>query len=137
MNSAFADPSFWIALLNPKDNLHAKAKSVAASLGPTRIVTTEMVLAELLNDFAARGPALRTASKQLVAQLAQNPKTTVVPQTSEQFHSALAIYAERTDKAWSLTDCASAIVMQAYSIQRALTYDKHFEQMGFRALLRD
>lgn len=40
------------------------------------------------------------------------------------------------DKGWSLTDCASCLIMNADSINEALTHDRHFEQMGFRALLR-
>ena len=46
------------------------------------------------------------------------------------------MFSERLDKEWSLTDCASFLVMQGKGIQDALTHDHHFEQMGFRALLR-
>lgn len=136
MNAVFADTSFWIALLNPRDDLHQKAREVAASLGEARVVTTQMVLVELLNDFASRGPALRNAASVLVRRLAQNRRTIIVPQSGEQFDAAVALYAERRDKNWSLTDCASLLVMKAESIQRALTHDRHFEQMGFEALLR-
>ncbi len=40
------------------------------------------------------------------------------------------------DQEWSLTDCISFIVMQQRGISPALTYDHHFEQAGFEALLR-
>ena len=55
MQSVFADAGYWIALLNPRDNLHAKAREVSISLGEFRIVTSEMVLTEVLNAFASRG----------------------------------------------------------------------------------
>ncbi len=34
------------------------------------------------------------------------------------------------------TDCISFIVMQEHGLTEALTGDKHFEQAGFRALLK-
>lgn len=42
----------------------------------------------------------------------------------------------RLDKAWSLCDAVSLILMERRGITDALTTDHHFEQAGFRALLR-
>jgi predicted nucleic acid-binding protein len=136
LKAVFADTSFWIALLNPKDELHVKARELAMKLADAQVVTTEMVLAELLNDFGRRGRMLRLAAKRLVDELVHNENLTIVPQTSKQFQSALALYGDRADKNWGLTDCASFLVMQAMGLTEALTYDKHFEQVGFQALLR-
>jgi len=41
------------------------------------------------------------------------------------------------DKEWGLTDCISFIVMGDPGLTDALTADEHFEQAGFRALLRE
>jgi uncharacterized protein len=43
---------------------------------------------------------------------------------------------DRPDKAWSLVDCTSFVVMQQLSIQEALTTDQHFEQAEFIRLLK-
>lgn len=43
---------------------------------------------------------------------------------------------ERPDKDWSLIDCMSFVVMEDMAIEEALTTDRHFEQAGFRALLK-
>jgi predicted nucleic acid-binding protein len=59
-----------------------------------------------------------------------------VPQTSLLFRAALQRYRERTDQAWSLTDCASFVVKEERGLRRVLTSDHHFEQAGFEALLR-
>jgi predicted nucleic acid-binding protein len=40
------------------------------------------------------------------------------------------------DKEWSMTDCLSFLVMQQCGLTEALTSDEHFEQAGFKALLR-
>jgi predicted nucleic acid-binding protein len=136
MKGIFADTSYWIALLNPHDELHGRAVAVARSCADDQIVTTEMVLTELLNGFSDRGPRLRLAATKAVNTLRSTPNVTVIPQTSDQFQRALARYEERIDKDWSLTDCASFLIMEAEGIEAALTHDQHFAQAGFQALLR-
>ena len=46
------------------------------------------------------------------------------------------LYRERADKEWPLTDCISFVVMQEHGLAEALTADHHFEQAGFKALLK-
>jgi hypothetical protein len=41
-----------------------------------------------------------------------------------------------TDKNWSLTDCASFLIMEEERLAAALTHDRHFTQAGFQTLLR-
>lgn len=137
MRAVFADSSYWIALLNPGDALHEKATRVSKSLGRIHLMTSEMVLAELLNDSAGRGEAVRRAAVLLVERLRRSPNLSIVPQSSLQFQDALSLYADRGDKAWGLTDCASFRIMDRDGLTRALTHDRHFEQAGFKALLRD
>ena len=135
MRRVFADTSYWIALVNPRDQIHAKAVSVTQQLSPVRILTSEMVLAEVLNSFSDGGP-LRHAVGGMVQKLSSNWDVVIVPQTSEQFETALRRYKQAADKSWSLTDCASFQVMEAEQIQAALTHDQHFAQAGFETLLR-
>jgi predicted nucleic acid-binding protein len=137
MTAIFADTSYWIALLNPQDSLHSKAAKLSIFLRRTRILTSEMVLVELLNDFSGRGPSFRRTAVDLVEDLRRDPQVMIVGQSSPQFQEALALYAERSDKAWSFTDCASIGIMDRDGLTRALTHDHHFEQAGFQALLRD
>lgn len=137
MRTVFADTGYWIALLNPHDELHERARQVSESLGPMCIVTSEMVLVELLNYYAKRGAAKRNAVVDLVRKLHENPNVIVVPQTSIQYKEGLDFYANRLDKSCSHTDCCSFKIMEDRRVREALTYDKHFEQAGFAALLRD
>jgi predicted nucleic acid-binding protein len=136
MKRIFADTSYWIALLNPRDELHARAVAAAQEYADDMIVTSEMVLVEFLNGFSDRGPRLRPAASKAVKTLRSSPNVTVIPQTNDQFERALNRYEERVDKHWSLTDCASFLIMEAEGIEAALTHDQHFAQAGFQALLR-
>ena len=111
MRQVFADTSYWIALVNPRDQIHAKAVSVTQQLSSVRIWTSEMVLAELLNSFSDAVP-LRHAVGGMVQKLRGNQDVIIVPQTSEQFESALQRYKQAADKSWSPTDCASSQVME-------------------------
>lgn len=136
MKRIFADTSYWIALFSPRDELHDRAVAAAQKYFDDTIVTSEMVLVEFLNGFSDRGPRLRPAASKAVKTLQSSPNVTVIPQTSDQFESALGRYEERIDKNWSLTDCASFLIMEAEGIEAALTHDQHFAQAGFQALLR-
>ena len=135
MKLVFADTGYWTALLYPNDNLHGKALAISSTLGKSRILTTEMVLDELLaalSPLPRRAYAIRGAEN-----IQENPNVEVVPQTSIQFREAFNLYKRMADKAWSLTDCASFQIMRARGISEALAHDQHFEQAGFKALLRD
>lgn len=136
MRAVFADTSYWFAFANPRDGLHDLAKAMVGRLGPHRLVTSEMVLAELLNAMCDLGPHLRSNAAGLTGRIIADPAIELVAQTPVLFRRALALYRERADKTWSLTDCASFVIMDERQITEALTHDRHFEQNGYRALLR-
>lgn len=135
MKKVFADACYWIALLNPKDQLHEVARQVSRELGPFRIVTSQMVLAELLNGLSGFGDEKRKVAAQTVKSLENNPNVEIVPQTNLQFQSAVERYATRQDKEWGVTDCASFLLMKEKCMSEALTADHHFKQAGFTILL--
>jgi predicted nucleic acid-binding protein len=137
MTRVFADAGYWIALLNPRDGLHAKASLVSRTLGQVRIVTSEMVLVEVLNAFASNGEVLRRATCALVDRIRSNPNAEIIPMTSNAFRSALERYRNRADKTWGLTDCTSFLIMEQKGITEALSGDRDFQQAGFNALLVD
>ena len=136
MRTLFADSGYYIALLNPRDQWHEKAKTVTAQLGNVRVVTSQMVFVEFLNFMGGRGQQLRESAWSALRDFAENPDVEIVPQSSAQFDSAVDLYNSRPDQRWSLTDCASFLLMESQNIQEALAYDRDFEQAGFVALLR-
>jgi predicted nucleic acid-binding protein len=136
MMELLADTSYWMALVNPRDELHSKARSVSREFASARVITSEMILTELLNGFSEGGPWLRGGAARAVEALRGNPSVRIVPQTTEQFRNAVKLYEQLKDKSWSLTDCASFQIMKEHGIRAALTHDVHFAQAGFEALLR-
>jgi uncharacterized protein len=136
MVRVFADAVYWIALLNGRDALHQKTVEVSNVYQPRQIVTSEMVLAELLNACCDSENPLRPRTANYVSLLRKRSEIAIYPQTSQLFDRAFKRYQERSDKGWSLTDCASFVIMQEHQLTAALTQDRHFVQAGFDPLLR-
>ena len=97
-------------------------------------VTTAWVLAELANSLA-RG-SNRALFLELYRDLSDDHRVTIVPADHDLFAQGVDLYAQRPDKEWSLTDCISFIVMRQYGLSDALTADRHYEQAGFKVLLK-
>lgn len=135
MRTVFADANYWIGLFYPNDELHAAALTASRGLAKTRLVTSEMVLAEVLNGLA-KYHALRKQTAAAVDAIMADPNTEVVPQSALLFRDALALFRQHEDKDWGLTDCSSFVIMRQRGLREALTYDHHFEQAGYVALLR-
>ncbi|MBU6411342.1 MAG: PIN domain-containing protein [Verrucomicrobia bacterium] len=132
MNAVFADTFFYLALLDEGEPAHERA--LAESKISRLIVTTEFILLELGNACAhAEDHADFLA---LVAGMCASPRVKIVSLNSELFNRGLERMRERSDKNWSLTDCISFVVMENEGIHEVLTGDQHFEQAGFKALLK-
>lgn len=133
MNRIFADAHYFFAILNPHDEAHAKATEFGRRhRGP--LATTAWVLTEVADGLAAT--PRRRVFRRLIESLESNKANLIVPANAETFEKGVDFYHARPDKQWSLTDCISFIVMAEEGIGEALTGDHHFEQAGFRALLK-
>ena len=133
MSRVFADTYYYLAILNPNDAGHQEAIEFASTTTDT-ITTTGWVLTELADALAH--PANRQLVVDYIAEMKRRTSTIIVPLDDQLAERGLHLFATRLDKHWSLTDCISFIVMQEAEITDALTADHHFEQAGFRALLK-
>lgn len=133
MRRVFADAWFYIALLDPHDAGHGVACTACADKSMTGFVTTRWVLMEMANMLA--GTKARRQCVAFLRELEAAADTQIVPESEALFHRGLALYEERPDKEWSLTDCVSFLVMSDEGLTEALTGDHHFEQAGFTPLL--
>jgi predicted nucleic acid-binding protein len=132
----FADTFYWVALANPKDAWHSRVLTWEQAHPSARYVTTEEILSEVLNWFAATGPAGRTHACAVVRNILTDASTRVMPQTSADFAAALKLYEARPDKAYSLTDCRSMLVLRDVGVNEVLTNDHHFTQEGLTSLFQ-
>jgi predicted nucleic acid-binding protein len=130
----FADTFYWIALIHPKDAWHGQVVAWEHTHPRARLVTAEEVLVEVLNWFAARGPAGRSLAAAAVRSMRADASIQILPQTTTDFDAALALYEARPDKEYSLTDCRSMVALRALGISEVLTNDHHFTQEGFTIL---
>jgi|ERR1700722_604786 len=133
MSLSFADTCFWVALMNPRDNLHTQA--CALSQKHKKLITTQEVLSEFLNFFCKRGNQLRQTAVLLAKAIQNNPSITVIDQTSSSFRKGMELYEFRLDKQYSFTDCISMETMRKRNISQILTNDHHFSQEGFSILM--
>jgi predicted nucleic acid-binding protein len=133
----FADTSFWIALCSKRDQFHAAAVVWARHCAARKddVVTTEAVLWEWLNAMA--DSTTRATAAEGYRRVHRDPQIVVVAFDGDLITQAVSLYQAREDKDWSLTDCLSFLVMTQRQIDRALTSDHHFQQAGFRNLLRE
>lgn len=134
-NRVFLDSSYLIALAFPRDQLHDAASGYfdQALVQRIRMVTTRAVLVEFANYLAR--PEFRPQVVKAVEDFERDPFVEIVPLSEELFAKAFALFRQRPDKAWGLTDCLSFVVMRERGMSEALTADEHFEQAGFVALL--
>lgn len=136
MTEVFLDTSFAIALSAITDQSHARAVDLATQLekSGTRLVTTQAILLEIGNALSKK--RYRVAATQLLESLVSDPNVEIVPLSDDLYNAAFDLFRNRLDKEWGLIDCVSFVVMQERGIFDALTTDDHFNQAGFRALLR-
>ena len=137
MTAIFADTFYWIAFTNIRDVAHERAKAFTRATPPRLILTTEEVLTEYLNYFAAWGSLFRRTATANIQNMRASRTVRIVPQTTASFRAGLALYHSRPDKGYSLVDCISMQTMRDEGLTEVLTNDRHFEQEGFRALFRD
>ena len=136
MNSArfFLDTAYVLALLNPRDAHHQRAKELLPQLRTAHEVwVTEAVLAEVGNALARSS---RSAAVAFINSCYVTDNVKVISVDRVLFRRAVEFYYAHKDKEWGLTDCISFIVMQDHGLMEAFTTDAHFQQVGFRPLLR-
>jgi predicted nucleic acid-binding protein len=135
-NEVFLDTSFAIALSSVTDQNHVQAVNLANQLEThkTHLVTTQAILLEIGNALSKQ--KYRAAAIQLLESLETDSSVEVIALTNSLYQLAFNLFKQREDKEWGLVDCISFRVMQERGINDALTADTHFQQAGFRALLK-
>ena len=130
----FVDTFYWVALSDPRDQWHARVLAFSQALSDYHLYTVDEVLAEYLTFYSAARPHVRADSVQTVRDILRDPHVTVMPQSHASFLDALAFYASRLDKQYSLTDCVAMQAMRREGLTDVLTNDHHFTQESLHIL---
>lgn len=134
MTSIFVDTLFIVALANPRDQYHKLALSLSQTYERHPLIMTDCVLLEVGNALARR---FKSQAAEIIEEFQNSKEADIVPLTPVLFQKGLDLYKCHQDKSWGLVDCISFVVMEESSIDSALTFDQHFIQAGFRALMRE
>lgn len=129
MNAVFADTSGLLALLNPKDENHARAKGAFGTLRARQasLVSTSFVLVETYALIGRRlGLDALRAFRTDFAPLIE------VVWVDDALHNAgLDLLLDRRRRLLSLVDAISFVTMRQGHVADAFAFDPHFEQEGF------
>ncbi len=124
----FLDASFWIAYREPREPLSPRALEILRRLfdARTRFVTTFPVLCEIQAYFSRHAARRQT----VLRDLWENPVVDFEDITYRDQESAVALLRSHGDKSFSLCDATSFVVMRRLGLRRAVSFDRHFQQIG-------
>ena len=112
MNKVFLDAAYAIALSSVSDKYHQKAEKLAKQIqtDDIKLVTTRAVMLEIGNALAK--VRYRAAAIELLDSIEEDPNIEIIPLSEELYERAIALYRQRQDKEWGITDCISFTVMK-------------------------
>jgi predicted nucleic acid-binding protein len=128
------DTVFVVALINQRDAYHAKAIQLADEYEGKSLLITDVVLLEIGNALARN---FKQQAIQAIDDFLSSSEVELVRLNPSIFEQAYSLYRQYQDKEWGLIDCVSFVVMRDAGVNSALTFDQHFVQAGFQALMRD
>lgn len=131
--SLFVDTSGWAepVLRNTADHERLTRAYQQAMAEQRSLVTTNYVLAEVMAFLTTRARVARSEILALLNSIRVAPQVHVVHVDPSLDAQAWALLEQASDKAWSLVDAASFVVMRRLRLTQALTTDHHFYQAGF------
>ena len=129
----FVDTVFVVALVNCRDQYHHQAADLAKQYEHHPLIVTDAVLIEIGNALSRQ---YRKESVRIIEHFFNSDEVEIVHLTPDLLNHAFCLYKFYEDKTWSLVDCISFVVMREAGITQAFTFDQHFVQAGFQALMR-
>jgi len=125
---SFLDTYALVAWVDTHEPQHTRVAEWFATSVET-LVTTEWILLEFANAMSS--PKRKKSAIPLLDVLRGSARFEIIGYEIPLFHAGNPLFRSRPDKAWSLTDCISFVVMTERGIIEALTADHHFRQAGF------
>lgn len=123
----FVDTGLWVAMVLPKDENHASARSFFDK-NDSLLVTSDYVIDETLTVLQARGAG--HLARNLAEDFFERAVCHIHWVTPQDVLRSSQVFTSHSDKAWSFTDCVSKVVMENLGITQAASFDQHFRQFG-------
>src|SRR5688572_18839454 len=134
MDRLFVDTWGWMTLRDKGERRHQDVAPVFESFQQSNagIYTSDFVLDEAFTLLFRRLPfAAARESMELLMAGVEEGALVLVPISGARFKAAQQLRLRYQDKpAISFTDLTSMVVMQEFEIQKILTEDSHFSQVG-------
>jgi predicted nucleic acid-binding protein len=134
MDRLFIDTWGWLTLRDKGERRHKDIALVFESFQQSNagIYTSDFVLDETFTLFFRRLPfAAARESMELLMAGVEEGSLILVPISATRFNAAQKLRLRYQDKPnLSFTDLTSMVVMQEFEIQKILTEDSHFSQVG-------
>ncbi len=127
----FVDTGAWLALADKDDAHHKKASSIFPSLLKTGkgLITSNLVIAEsyilILKELG------HTAAIDFIERINGSPRIMRICSGPDIEKEAEGILKKYKDQDFSYTDAVSFAIMRHQEINKAFSFDKHFQTMGF------
>lgn len=136
-NKVFLDTGGLVALINQDEvenhELAVKVFENCKNNGYS-LFTTDQVLNELVTWLRCRKKISIEAVFEFLHYLYVQDLN-VIEVGHRRFGAAMILAHKFRDHSFSLTDCASFVVMREFGVKGVLTTDRHFEIAGFQNLL--
>lgn len=128
----FADTSFWVALMAPKDAHHDQARTLLRAHADESLLVTNHIRGETWTFLRRRG-GHRIAVKYL-DRLERSQRVQIVGVSDEVEEQALRWLRRHDEREYSFVDATSFAVMKAGRIRDAFAFDGDFTAAGYREL---
>jgi predicted nucleic acid-binding protein len=131
VKQVFVDTSGFFAFLVGNDTFHAHARSLfeQASADNWELITTNIVMIETHALLLVRTRDGRRNAIEFVDQI-RRPPFRIERITEQDEGAAIDLLRAHEDKAYSLCDALSFVVMERLDIADAIAFDTHFRQYG-------
>lgn len=130
----FADTSFWVALLNRRDDHNDLAGALWATHADHGVITTNHVRGETWTVLRRRAGHHHATA--FLHALAEARRVTIEHVTAKLEDEALRWLRRHDERSYSFVDATSFAVMRETGITSALAFDGDFSAAGFVELRR-
>jgi predicted nucleic acid-binding protein len=128
----FVDSSFWVGLLNARDERHPATRDLLERHADSSLVTSNHIRGEtwtFLRRRAGHGVAVR-----FLDSLERSPRVRVVHVTEDLETQAARWLRRHDERPYSFVDATSFALMKSLKIREALAFDGDFTAAGFHEL---